>query len=134
MKLVSELATQAQGPTLYVLDEPTTGLHRSDVQRLLALPRRASWSAATPLLVIEHHPDVMLAADYLLELGPEGGEGGGQVVASGTPLEVSRVKASHTGKALREALQEARSTLKQAGRTQRAQLTTMTAVAPRCSS
>ncbi len=107
MKLVAELSTQAQGATLYVLDEPTTGLHRSDVQRLLGFLTRFVERGDT-LLVIEHHPDVMLAADYLLDLGPEGGEGGGQLVAAGSPLEVSRVKGSHTGRALREALAEQR--------------------------
>jgi excinuclease ABC subunit A len=107
MKLVSELSTQAQGATLYVLDEPTTGLHRSDVQRLLGFLARFVERGDT-LLVIEHHPDVMLAADYLLDLGPEGGQGGGKVIASGSPLEVSRTKGSHTGKALREAFAEQR--------------------------
>ncbi|MFT3927372.1 MAG: excinuclease ABC subunit UvrA [Myxococcales bacterium] len=108
MKLVSELSTQAQGATLYVLDEPTTGLHRSDVQRLLRFLSRFVERGDT-LLVIEHHPDVMLAADYLLDLGPEGGEGGGRVVAFGTPAEIARSKTSHTGQALREALKQASS-------------------------
>ncbi|MET0344073.1 MAG: excinuclease ABC subunit UvrA [Polyangiales bacterium] len=103
MKLVSELATGAQGPTLYVLDEPTTGLHRADVQRLLAFLGRFV-ARGDSVLVIEHHPDVMLAADYLVDMGPEGGAGGGTVVASGTPREVAEVTASHTGHALRAEL------------------------------
>ncbi len=103
MKLVSELATGAQGPTLYVLDEPTTGLHRSDVQRLLAFLQRFVERGDT-VVVIEHHPDVMLAADYLIDLGPEGGDGGGTVVASGTPRELAKVAESHTARALRKEL------------------------------
>ncbi|MDB4985805.1 MAG: Excinuclease subunit [Myxococcaceae bacterium] len=106
MKLVSELATGAQGPTLYVLDEPTTGLHRSDVQRLLAFLYRFVERGDT-VVVIEHHPDVMLGADYLIDLGPEGGELGGLVVASGPPLEVARIEDSHTARALRKELAEA---------------------------
>ena len=106
MKLVSELATGAQGPTLYVLDEPTTGLHRSDVQRLLAFLNRFVERGDT-VVVIEHHPDVMLGADYLIDLGPEGGERGGTVVASGPPLEVAKVQDSHTARALRRELSSA---------------------------
>ena len=103
MKLVSELATGAQGRTLYVLDEPTTGLHPADVQRLLAFLGRFV-ARGDSVLVIEHHPDVMLAADYLIDLGPEGGAGGGTLVACGTPREVAEVTASHTGSALRAEL------------------------------
>jgi excinuclease ABC subunit A len=99
LKLVSELSLSAQGPTLYVLDEPTTGLHRADVQRLLAFLNRFVERGDT-VIVIEHHPDVMLAADYLLDLGPEGGAGGGLVVAAGTPAELSARRDSHTGLAL----------------------------------
>jgi excinuclease ABC subunit A len=103
MKLVSELATFAPGPTLYVLDEPTTGLHRSDVQLLLQFLLRFVERGDT-VVVIEHHTDVMLAADYLVDLGPEGGEGGGTVVAQGAPSEVAKHASSHTAKVLREAL------------------------------
>jgi excinuclease ABC subunit A len=99
MKLVSELSLSSQGPTLYVLDEPTTGLHRSDVQRLLTFLNRFVERGDT-VVVIEHHPDVMLAADYVLDMGPEGGAGGGQLVAAGTPEEIARAKGSHTGKVL----------------------------------
>jgi excinuclease ABC subunit A len=103
MKLVSELATGAQGPTLYVLDEPTTGLHRADVQRLLGFLNRFVERGDT-VVVIEHHPDIMLSADYLIDLGPEGGELGGTVVASGPPLEVAKIEDSHTARALRKEL------------------------------
>jgi excinuclease ABC subunit A len=99
MKLVSELSLSSQGPTLYVLDEPTTGLHRSDVQRLLAFLNRFVERGDT-VVVIEHHPDVMLAADYVIDMGPEGGAGGGRLVAAGTPEEIARAKHSHTGKVL----------------------------------
>jgi excinuclease ABC subunit A len=103
MKLVSELASQAPGPTLYVLDEPTTGLHRADVARLLTFLSRFV-ERGDSVIVIEHHTDVMLAADHILDLGPEGGAGGGTIVAEGTPEEVARVSASHTGRALAQAL------------------------------
>jgi len=103
MKLVSELSLSSQGPTLYVLDEPTTGLHRSDVQRLLAFLNRFV-ARGDSVVVIEHHPDVMLAADYLLDMGPEGGAGGGQLVAAGTPEEIARVKQSYTGQVLKDML------------------------------
>jgi excinuclease ABC subunit A len=99
LKLVSELSLSSQGPSLYVLDEPTTGLHRSDVQRLLAFLNRFVERGDT-VVVIEHHPDVMLAADYLIDLGPEGGSGGGKLVFAGTPAEIARAKDSHTGRAL----------------------------------
>ncbi len=107
MKLVSELATQAEGPTLYVLDEPTTGLHRSDVARLLAFLMRFV-ERGDSLVVIEHHADVMVAADYIVDLGPEGGAGGGRVVACGTPEVVACCTASHTAATVRQALSAAR--------------------------
>ena len=82
-----------------MLDEPTTGLHRADVQRLLAFLNRFVERGDT-VVVIEHHPDVMLAADYVLDLGPEGGAGGGRVVAAGTPEQLAGVAESHTGRVL----------------------------------
>ena len=103
LKLVAELGTGASGTTLFVLDEPTTGLHRSDVERLLALINRFVERGDT-VLVIEHHPDVMLASDWIVDLGPEGGEGGGRLVADGTPEEIAKVKGSHTGKVIRDEL------------------------------
>lgn len=104
IKLVSELATGLNtGPTLYVMDEPTTGLHRDDVGRLLSVLQRLV-DRGDSVVVIEHHPDVMLAADWLIDLGPEGGAGGGRVVAQGTPEAIARRKRSHTGEVLRREL------------------------------
>jgi excinuclease ABC subunit A len=99
LKLVSELGTSASGRTLYVMDEPTTGLHRDDVRRLLGVLDRLVERGDT-VVVIEHHPDVILAADHVIDLGPEGGEGGGSIVASGTPEEIARTRGSHTGAVL----------------------------------
>ncbi|MDH4281717.1 MAG: ATP-binding cassette domain-containing protein [Myxococcales bacterium] len=97
IKLVSELAAGLNtGPTLYVMDEPTTGLHRDDVDRLLGVLDRLVERGDT-VAVIEHHPDVMLAADWIIDLGPEGGVHGGRVVAQGTPEAVAKRKLSHTG-------------------------------------
>ncbi|MBZ0117803.1 MAG: excinuclease ABC subunit A, partial [Sandaracinaceae bacterium] len=101
LKLVAELGTSASGRTLYVLDEPTTGLHREDVRRLMRVLERFVERGDT-VVVIEHHPDVMLAADWIVDLGPDGGDGGGRVVVQGTPEKVARAKASHTGAVLRE--------------------------------
>ena len=104
IKLVSELAAGLNtGPTLYVLDEPTTGLHRDDVERLLGVLHRLVDRGDT-VVVIEHHPDVMLAADWIVDLGPEGGKGGGRVVAQGTPETIAKRKRSHTGHVLRREL------------------------------
>ncbi|MEM8605663.1 MAG: excinuclease ABC subunit UvrA [Myxococcota bacterium] len=104
IKLVSELARGLNtGPTLYVMDEPTTGLHRDDVDRLLAVLQRLV-DRGDSVLVIEHHPDVMLSADWLVDLGPEGGAGGGRVVAQGTPEAIAKRKRSHTGEVLRREL------------------------------
>ena len=100
VKLATELQRPATGKTLYILDEPTTGLHFQDVARLLdALQRLVD--AGNTVVVIEHNLDVIRAADYLVDLGPEGGVGGGRLVAAGTPEEVAAVEASHTGEALR---------------------------------
>jgi excinuclease ABC subunit A len=100
LKLVAELGTSAGGRTLYVLDEPTTGLHRDDVARLVNVLGKFVERGDT-VVVIEHHPDVILEADWVIDLGPEGGEGGGRVVVSGTPEDVAACEASHTGRALR---------------------------------
>jgi len=107
LKLVAELGTSAAGPTLYVLDEPTTGLHRTDVQRLLSVVTRFVERGDT-VVVIEHHPDVIAAADWVVDLGPEGGEGGGRVVVQGTPEDVAACEVSHTGAVLREVLERDR--------------------------
>ncbi len=100
LKLVSELATVNSGPTLYVMDEPTTGLHREDVYRLMAVLSELVERGDT-VLVIEHHPDVIIAADWVIDLGPEGGVDGGTIVAQGTPEQIMACPQSHTGAALR---------------------------------
>ncbi|HEX6132269.1 MAG TPA: excinuclease ABC subunit A, partial [Actinomycetota bacterium] len=103
IKLSSELHKRATGNTLYVLDEPTTGLHFEDVRKLLQVLQRLVDSGNT-VLVIEHNLDVIKTADWLIDLGPEGGDGGGEVVATGTPEEVAADPASHTGRFLAEVL------------------------------
>ncbi|WP_029422623.1 excinuclease ABC subunit UvrA [Alicyclobacillus macrosporangiidus] len=99
VKLASELHRRSNGRTLYILDEPTTGLHVADIEKLLLVLHRLVDNGDT-VLVIEHNLDVIKTADHLIDLGPEGGAGGGQVVATGTPEEVARVKKSHTGRFL----------------------------------
>ncbi len=103
MKLASELSRQATGRTLYLLDEPTTGLHFADIERLLHVLERLR-DAGNTVLVIEHNLDVIKRADYIIDLGPEGGEDGGRLVAEGTPEHVALCDASHTGRALRDRL------------------------------
>jgi excinuclease ABC subunit A len=99
IKLSRELAKRDTGKTLYLLDEPTTGLHFEDVRKLLAVLTRLT-DAGNTVLVIEHNLDVIKTADYIIDLGPEGGSGGGEVIAAGTPEEVARVPASFTGQFL----------------------------------
>lgn len=103
VKLAAHLSKRAGAKTLYIFDEPTTGLHFDDINKLLAA-FRALIDAGGSLLVIEHNLDVIKSADYVVDLGPEGGEGGGQVVASGTPEAIMKVKDSYTGKYLKEHL------------------------------
>ena len=103
MKLASELHKKSNGKTFYILDEPTTGLHSEDIKRLLEVLQRLVDKGNT-VLVIEHNLDVIKTADYLIDLGPEGGDGGGQIGATGTPEEVIRVNDSYTGKYLKEVL------------------------------
>ncbi len=103
IKLVSELAKTNSGKTLYVLDEPTVGLHMADVDKLTRVLQRLV-AAGNSVLLIEHNLDVIAAADWIIDLGPEGGEGGGKIVAQGPPATVARRKRSHTGKALNEFL------------------------------
>ena len=105
MKLASELHKKATGKTLYILDEPTTGLHSDDINRLLKVLQRLVDKGNT-VLVIEHNLDVIKSADYLIDLGPEGGEGGGTVVATGTPEEVATNSQSYTGKYLKDLLKK----------------------------
>jgi excinuclease ABC subunit A len=100
VKLAAELARRSTGRTLYLLDEPTTGLHFADVHRLLDLLFRLR-DAGNTILMVEHNLDVIRCADYIIDLGPEGGVGGGRVVAAGTPEEIAACPASHTGKFLR---------------------------------
>jgi len=101
IKLSRELSKRATGRTLYILDEPTTGLHFADIQRLLDVLNRLV-EAGNTVLVIEHNLDVIRNADWIIDLGPEGGDDGGEIVAEGTPHELARVKRSYTGQVLRE--------------------------------
>jgi excinuclease ABC subunit A len=103
IKLAKELSKRATGRTIYILDEPTTGLHFADVHKLLDVLQRLV-SLGNTVIVIEHNLDVIKSADFILDLGPEGGENGGRVVASGTPEEVARSRRSHTGHALKPLL------------------------------
>ncbi len=103
MKLASELAKRSTGHTIYLLDEPTTGLHFEDVRRLLTVLSRLVDQGNT-VLVIEHNLDVIKTADWLIDLGPEGGSGGGLVIAEGTPEHVATVPGSHTGRYLKPLL------------------------------
>ena len=96
VKLATELSKRGTGRTLYILDEPTTGLHSADVEKLIEVLQRLC-DAGNSLLVIEHNLDVIKTADYIIDLGPEGGDGGGEIVAAGTPEEVARVEDSYTG-------------------------------------
>lgn len=106
VKLASELQKRATGKTVYVLDEPTTGLHSADVKKLLHVLQRIVDNGDT-VLVIEHNLDVIKSADYIIDLGPEGGAGGGEIVATGTPEAVATVKESYTGRYLKKYLEEA---------------------------
>jgi len=103
VKLASELHKRITPTTLYILDEPTTGLHTDDVKKLVKILHRIVDEGAT-MVVIEHNLDVIKNADYIIDLGPEGGNGGGQVVATGTPEEVAMVKESYTGNYLKQIL------------------------------
>ena len=107
VKLATELSRKDTGRTLYVLDEPTTGLHVADVKRLLEILKRLCESGSS-VVVIEHNLDVIKTADYIIDLGPEGGNRGGTVVATGTPEEVAAVAESYTGQYLKPILERAR--------------------------
>ncbi len=107
IKLSRELAKVATGRTLYILDEPTTGLHFEDIKKLLAVLNRLV-EAGNSVLVIEHNLDVIKSSDWVIDLGPEGGAGGGRVLAEGTPEEVAKVAESHTGRYLQHVLTKAR--------------------------
>ena len=106
VKLATELSRKDTGRTLYVLDEPTTGLHVADVKHLLEILQRLCGGGSS-VLVIEHNLDVIKTADYIIDLGPEGGNRGGTVVATGTPEEVAAVAGSYTGQYLKPILERA---------------------------
>ncbi|MCR4585682.1 MAG: excinuclease ABC subunit UvrA [Lachnospiraceae bacterium] len=103
IKLAAELSRRATGKTVYILDEPTTGLHFEDVRKLIGILHRLT-DAGNTVIVIEHNLDVIKNADYIIDMGPEGGDGGGTVIASGTPEEVAKVKDSYTGQFIRKML------------------------------
>jgi excinuclease ABC subunit A len=103
LKLSRELSRKSTGRTLYILDEPTTGLHLADIHLLLDVLDRLV-EAGNTVVIIEHHLDVIKCADHLVDLGPEGGDGGGRIVASGTPEQVARCEGSFTGQYLRTVL------------------------------
>jgi len=123
IKLARELVKKSTGRTLYLLDEPTTGLHFEDIRRLLAV-LHGFVDAGNTVVVIEHQLDVVKTADWIIDLGPEGGEAGGRVVADGTPENVARRKTSYTGQALREMLRIGTSAKKQRMPTKQARTTT----------
>ncbi|MFZ1522396.1 MAG: excinuclease ABC subunit UvrA, partial [Candidatus Saccharimonadales bacterium] len=99
VKLATELSKRATGKTIYILDEPTTGLHIDDVKKLLSV-LNALVDSGNSMIIIEHNLDVIRAADHIIDIGPEGGSGGGQVVATGTPSQIKLNKTSWTGKYL----------------------------------
>ena len=103
VKLATELSKRSTGKTVYILDEPTTGLHSADIHRLINVLDRLVEGGNT-IIVIEHNLDVIKTADYIIDLGPEGGEYGGEVIATGTPEEVSKIKGSYTGEFLKKIL------------------------------
>ena len=105
VKLSTELSKIATGKTIYILDEPTTGLHTADVHKLIDVLGKLVDKGNT-VVVIEHNLDVIKVADYIIDLGPEGGDGGGKIVATGTPEEVAKVKKSYTGQYLKKILAE----------------------------
>ena len=105
VKLAYELQRKPTGKTLYILDEPTTGLHIDDVKKLISVLQKFVDNGDT-VLVIEHNLDVIKVADHIVDLGPEGGDGGGEIIATGTPEEVSQIKISYTGQFLKDVLKK----------------------------
>ena len=103
VKLAKELQKKPTGKTVFILDEPTTGLHQADIKKLLVILERIVDNGDT-VIIIEHNLDVIKVADFIIDLGPEGGSGGGTVVATGTPEEISKVKESYTGQFLKDIL------------------------------
>ena len=104
IKLATELSRRSTGKTIYILDEPTTGLHFADVHKLTEILQRLAEGGNT-VVVIEHNLDVIKTADYIIDMGPEGGDGGGMVIAKGTPEEVAKVEGSYTGQYIKKYLQ-----------------------------
>ncbi len=105
VKLATELSKKSTGKTIYILDEPTTGLHIADVHKLVQMLQRLV-EAGNTVLVIEHNLDVIKVADYILDLGPEGGDNGGQIIAKGTPEQVAKNEKSYTGHYLAKILEK----------------------------
>ena len=103
MKLALELSKRDTGRTLYILDEPTTGLHFADIQLLLDVIHRLR-DAGNTIVIIEHNLDVIKTADWIVDMGPEGGDGGGMIIAEGTPEQVAQISQSYTGKYLKAML------------------------------
>jgi excinuclease ABC subunit A len=103
IKLATELSRRATGKTLYILDEPTTGLHTDDVKRLMVILKKLV-ASGNSMVVIEHNLDVIKTADYIIDMGPEGGRNGGTIIAEGTPEQVSKIPNSFTGQYLKNIL------------------------------
>ena len=103
IKLATELSKRSTGKTMYILDEPTTGLHSADVKRLLGILQQLV-EGGNSMIIIEHNLDVIKSADWVIDMGPEGGIGGGTVVASGTPEDITKIPESFTGKYLKKML------------------------------
>jgi len=101
IKLAAELSKKSTGKTFYILDEPTTGLHPDDINKLLFV-LRALVDKGNTVLVIEHNLDLVKTSDWVIDLGPESGDGGGSIAAEGTPKEIAKAKNSHTGKYLKQ--------------------------------
>jgi len=111
VKLATELSRRATGKTLYILDEPTTGLHFEDIKMLLNV-LTALVAKGNTVLVIEHNMDIIKCADWVIDMGPEGGKRGGEVVAQGTPVEVAKEKRSFTGQYLKNVIKDTKSAKK----------------------
>ena len=105
VKLATELSRRSTGKTMYILDEPTTGLHFEDVRKLVEILSRLT-EGGNSVLVIEHNLDVIKTADYIIDIGPEGGDNGGQIIAKGTPEELAKEKKSYTGICIKKILEK----------------------------